>query len=710
MLNFKSPVKYLPGVGEVRAKQLAKLGITDVGGLLRHFPRAYQHRGNVRLLSEVAEGEVAAFVLTVRTQPVTRMVKNRMTITKFTAFDDSRTCVIVFFNQRYIGDIFGVGDTFRFWGKLTYDGGVATLISPAFEQVREDKPLPEFVPIYRLTANLSQKYLGGLTGAALERMNPSAYPELLPRRAYEEHGLCSPAEAYRFTHFPQTYSEFERGRNYFVFEELYIFALGLTRARRSRPTGGAPKLERVDPREFLAALPFELTGAQKRVINEIYADMTSESRRPMARLVSGDVGSGKTVCAAAAVYFTVKSGYQASLMAPTEILAAQHYADLSALFSRLSITVALLTGSTKPAEKKAIKEGLAAGSIDFVIGTHALLTDDVEFKNPALVITDEQHRFGVMQRARLAEKGHDLHVLVMSATPIPRTLAMIIYGDLDMSVVDELPPGRQKVGTYVVDESYRERLNRFIAKNVAEGGQVYIVCPTIEEQDEDDPGDDELGEGLTISDGGVVGFDFDGTRESEEHIKLKSAAGYAEKLRSEVFPGLRVGLIHGRMRGAEKDAVMRDFAAGNIDILVSTTVIEVGINVPNASLMIVENAERFGMAQLHQLRGRVGRGTRKSYCILVSDTKNEQSRKRLEVLHETSDGYKVAQADLDLRGPGDFLPRGSDSTRQHGELRFRFASLCSNMELLKSAFDLAASCEPTGAALEAVREWFDTKL
>lgn len=702
MLTFNSPVKQLPGVGEARAKLLFKLDITDTGSLLRHFPRAYQHRGNVRLLSEAADGEFAAFILTVRSQPVTKEVKNRMTVTKFSAADKSGAAVIVFFNQRYVGDIFGVGDTFRFWGKLTYDRGVPTLVSPAYEEVREGRPLPEFVPIYRLTSGLSQKYLGNLTRAALERIEPGSYPELLPKEAYEKLGLCRPAEAYRYIHFPQNYAELDRGRKYFVFEELYIFSLALTRARKERATGGAPPLGPVDPSEFLSALPFELTRAQKRVINEIYADMVSPARRPMARLVSGDVGSGKTICAAAAVYFAVKNGYQAMMMAPTEILAAQHYKDLSALFSRLGVSVALLTGSTKASEKKAIKEGLASGEIDFVIGTHALITDDVELKNPALVITDEQHRFGVMQRAKLASKGKNLHVLVMSATPIPRTLAMILYGDLDLSAIDELPPGRQKVDTYIVDESYRERLNAFISKNVKEGGQVYIVCPTIEEHEDDN----ELGEGLVIGEGGVVGFDFDGTREGD--TKLKSAVKYAEVLQNEVFPNFRVGLIHGKMRPAEKDAVMSEFAAGNIDILVSTTVIEVGINVPNASLMIVENAERFGLAQLHQLRGRVGRGTRKSYCILVSDTKNEQSKRRLQVLRETSDGYKVAEADLELRGPGDFFPRGDDgSPRQHGELRFRFASLWSDMELLKSALELASTCEPPPAALETVRGLFD---
>ena len=609
MLIFHSPVKNLPGVGDVRAKQLARLGISDAGGLLRHFPRAYQHRGDVRQLSEVPDGETAAFILTIRTQPVTKLVKNRMTITKFTAFDDTRTCVIVFFNQRYTGDIFHVGDVFRFWGRLTIDGGVASLSSPAFEQVKEDRPLPEFVPLYPLTAQLSQKYLGGLVNAALERVDAASYPDILPDEARQSEGLCGAAEAYRFVHFPVSYSELERGRSYFVFEELYVFALGMTRARRSRPEGCAPQLERVDSREFIAALPFALTGAQKRVINDIYSDMTSPRRIPMARLVSGDVGSGKTVCAAAAIYFTVRSGYQASLMAPTEILAAQHYADLSELFGRLGISSALLTGSTKTSDKKAIKAGLADGSIDFVIGTHALLTDDVEFKIPALMITDEQHRFGVMQRAKLAAKGEDLHVLVMSATPIPRTLALIIYGDLDVSVIDELPPGRQKVGTFAVDEGFRERLNGFIRKNVEDGGQVYVVCPAIEDTDYDlaeegEAEDGDPGEGLTISNGGVVGFDFDGTEGDTERIKLKSAVGYAKKLREEIFPDLRVGFIHGRLRAAEKDGIMRDFAAGNIDILVSTTVIEVGINVPNASLMVVENAERFGLSQLHQLRGR----------------------------------------------------------------------------------------------------------
>ncbi|MFA6948150.1 MAG: ATP-dependent DNA helicase RecG, partial [Eubacteriales bacterium] len=511
----------------------------------------------------------------------------------------------------------------------------------------------------------------------------------IPDDIIERNGLCPYAEALRSIHFPADMTSLERAKDYFIFEELYLFsaAVALSGGDKTANDGSAPHIDINTPAEdFYRALPFTLTEAQKRACGEILSDMSSGGT--MKRLVSGDVGSGKTVCAAAAVYFSAVNGFQSAMMAPTEILASQHYADLSPLLDKFGIKSALLTGASTPAQKKRIYAGLADGSVMFCVGTHALLSEGVRFEHLGLAVTDEQHRFGVRQRNLLARDNP--HVLVMSATPIPRTLAMILYGDLSVSAIDELPPGRQKVDTFVVGESYRARLNAFIEKQVREGHSVYIVCPSVEGvEDKDGDKDAHLPEGEIFS-------LFDDTADSS--LPLKNTRDYADTLRS-ALPDIKIGVLHGRMKNAEKDAVMQSFADGSIQVLVSTTVIEVGVNVPNATLMIVENAERFGLSQLHQLRGRVGRGEAKSYCVLVSDSQTETARSRLAVMKNNSNGFDIAKYDLEQRGPGDFFPKNGDA-RQHGALGLRLASLCDNMDTLTRASECARQTIAEDPSLE----------
>lgn len=737
---LNTPIRSFPGVGEKRAAAYNRIGITLASDLLRHFPRAYQHRGNIKSLAEARDGEICALILTVGTQPQGSMIKKGLTVTKFSAFDDSGKCTVVFFNQNYIRDVFHIGETFRFWGKVMRRGRGAELSSPQFEPCLPGRPLPEFVPLYPLSYPLTQKLIYSSVGLALNYAAESGIPEIIPEEVREKYSLTDASTAYKMIHRPLDYTQIEKARAYFAFEELYTFSLGLALTKNRRRQGSAHIMNRVPLDGFLSALPFKLTDAQNGCISDIIRDMCADIphntnkaasapavpenitnthdsaetqttdiehvsincvvsadkynapvseknagtayniRPPMSRLVSGDVGSGKTAVAAAAIYICIKNGFQAALMAPTEILAEQHYRELSPLFSFLGYDCALLTGSTPAKSKREIKQALSDGSLPFVIGTHALLTADVIFKNPGLVITDEQHRFGVMQRATLASRsgsGYDPHVLVMSATPIPRTLALILYGDLDVSTIDTLPPGRQKVDTYCVGESYRKRLNAFIRKNVEQGGQVYIVCPTVEKKS--DPDEEELNVA-----GEIITFDFD-----DGAPPLKSAVQYAGELQSKIFPDLRTAFLHGKMKPAEKDKIMRSFACGEIDILVSTTVIEVGVNVPNASLMIVENAERFGLSQLHQLRGRVGRGSRKSYCILVSDAKGENAKERMKVMCATNNGFEIANKDLELRGPGDFIPSGDGTARQSGSFSLTVASLCTDVTLLQKAYEEA---------------------
>lgn len=661
----------MKGVGEARAKALSKLGIRTVGQLLYHFPRGYEFRGNVKNLSEARNGETASFILTAATDVHNASIKRGMTVSKFRAFDGTASCEVTYFNQPYIKDSIVKGGEYRFFGKLTVSGNKRLLSSPSCEPVIEGRELPPLVPLYPLTSGITQKLISKLVSAALSELSDDI-PEPLPKSVREENCLCQISTALRSIHNPADFEQLERAKRRLIFEELYLFAKGSSKKRIKNKT--APELKDGDVSPLINLLPFSLTGAQSRCIGEISEDLSSGV--PMRRLMSGDVGSGKTAVAAAAMYIAVKNGYQAALMAPTEILAVQHYNELSELFARLGIKCGLLTGSVKGKARKKLISELKSGELSAVIGTHALISEDVEFANLALAICDEQHRFGVSQRDALVLKGGGdrCHSLNMSATPIPRTLAMFLYGDLDMSKLDELPPGRQQVKTFIVDESYRERLNGFIMKQKAEGHQTYVVCPRVEEAD---------GGEVTQEDIRLFDFGYDINEILSAADKTKAATSWYEVLCRDL-PGLKIGCVHGKMPAAEKDAVMDAFSKGELDLLISTTVIEVGVNVPNATLMIVENAERFGLSQLHQLRGRVGRGKDKAYCILVSGAKASVNS-RLEVMRTTYDGYKIAEYDLAERGPGDFFKAVDEDVRQHGELRFRLANLCEDIELFDRA-------------------------
>ncbi len=700
---FHSEIGTLHGIGVKRAEAFKRLGVYTVGDLLRHFPRAYQNRGHVRLLSEGIEGESCSYLLTIGTQPRTATLKNRKVITKFRAFDESGTVEITYFNSRFLENCFRVGETHRFWGKLLRTGNRYTMAAPLHEVYVEEGSLPDFTPVYPAGAGLSQGLITEAVEEILARFASCGIPELLPETLRRELFLPSVMAAYRAIHRPRSMEELEAARRYFAAEETYLFALALATTKHRKRSGIPPAMKAVDMTALTNALGFSLTGAQKRSIDEIYHDMVG-AELPMSRLLSGDVGSGKTAVAAAALYVAMKNGYQGALMAPTEILAAQHYETLGELFGKMGFRVGLLLGSSTAATKRNLRRMAEECEIDLLIGTHSLLTEDTAFARLGLVITDEQHRFGVAQRAGLGKvnrEGKTPHVLVMSATPIPRTLALILYGELSLSMLDELPPGRQRVDTFTVDESNRARLNGFIKKQVREGGQVYIVCPAVEQKDEDMEGD-------------LIRFAPDGSAEmSFDRPKLTSAVEYRDRLAAEIFPKYEIGLVHGRMKGAEKDAVMKRFAGGEIPILVSTTVIEVGVNVPNASLMIVENAERFGLAQLHQLRGRVGRGSRKAYCVLVSAGGGELAKERLSVMKTTYDGYKIAEYDLKLRGPGDYFPGRNGNARQHGSFGGMMAA---DMDMLKRAMgeaervlneDPSLTAEENRFAAEAVRAFFE---
>lgn len=676
---FAAPITKLKGIGSVRAAAYGRLGIHTVGDLLFDFPRAYENRGNIERLADITDIEAKhAVVLTVATEPRSvRLRSRRMSFLKFRAYDDSGVAEVTFFNQDFLANKFPLGSTFRFWGKVEKAGKRYTLSSPAFEPWFEDRPLRDLLPVYRLTEGISQKQISDSIATA-QALCGYEIPDFLPNEIRMANGLCTLNFAICNIHCPESFASLAAAKKRLIFDEFFNFALGISMTRERIAEGGAPPCVNGDTRDLERCLPYSLTGAQRRAINEIASDMAKSV--PMSRILVGDVGCGKTVCAAAAIFIAVRNGRQAALMAPTEILARQHYSELSELFSRLGISCELLVGATSAAKKGKIRDGLSSGTLDVVIGTQALLSDGVEFRSPGLVVTDEQHRFGVAQRATLAGKSGHAHMLVMSATPIPRSLALALYGDLAMTVIDEMPPGRQRVDTFAVDESYRERLDAFIRKNVDSGGQVYIVCPAVEER-ECEGGEVELNELTEI---GVV---------RSPVPPLKAAVPYAEEVAAK-FPEYASAFVHGKMKSRDKDAVMRGFAEGKIRILISTTVIEVGVNVPDACLMIVENAERFGLSQLHQLRGRVGRGTRKSYCVLVyggSDINDcpETARARLNTMKSTYDGFAIAEKDLLMRGPGDFLRGGDDTVRQHGGVRFRLADLCDDAELLKSAFAAA---------------------
>lgn len=644
--SLKTEVTALKGVGPVRARALSKLGISTLGDFVRFYPRAYEDRTLFVPIAQARPGQSVCVTAMVAAPPRIYRARTGRELVKVRAADGSGVLEITFFNRVSVKNQLVPGKAYIFFGEVTGSDHRPEMINPLFEPADKPQATGRIVPIYPLSAGLTQTFLASCVRRALRALGDTP-PDPLPPEVRQEYGLCSLRYALENIHFPSSPKALEIARRRLVFEELFLFSAALAWLRRGRSAARGRAFGEHDLEEFYSRLPFTLTNAQKRAIQEAVADM----RRgvPMSRLVQGDVGSGKTVVAAACCWYAWKSGCQSAFMAPTEILASQHEKTLIRLLEPHGVHVALLTGSLPARRKRTVLEQIQLGEVDVVVGTHALISEGVTFFDLGLVITDEQHRFGVAQRSALSRKGEHPHVLVMSATPIPRTLALILYGDLDISIIDELPPGRTPVATYVVGERMRERIYKFVRKLVSEGRQVYIVCPMVEESESMD-------------------------------TDLKSVTEYARHLQNEVFPDLSVGLVHGKLRPAEKDAVMGAFAAGKIDILVATTVIEVGVDVPNATLMIVENADRFGLSQLHQLRGRVGRGPHQSYCILFEGGGGEVARERLKIFTETNDGFKIAEEDLRLRGPGDFF-----GSRQHGLPMLRIASLITDMETLSEA-------------------------
>ena len=646
MADLNTDVRYIKGIGEAKAKALGKLGIFTLGDLIGWFPRRYEDRRETRPISSLIPGETACVAAMIASEPKVSHIRKGMDLVKVRAVDDTGALDVTFFNQSWLKDQLRVGETYIFYGRAEGSLLRKTMAGPVVEPEGRREFTGRIVPVYPLTAGVSQLLLSRAIRQGLDEC-ADILPDCLPDSVRQTHGLCRVNYAYENIHFPESPEALDIARRRLAFEELFFFAIGLKLLRSRRETVSVEPFRPVDMAPFYDALPFILTGAQRRCVDEAIADMTAG--KPMNRLCQGDVGSGKTMVAAACVYFCVKNGRQAALMAPTELLAEQHYRGLAPLLEQLGLRCALLTGSTPAKTKRSVTAQLASGELDFAIGTHALISGGVAYANLGLVVTDEQHRFGVAQRTALAEKGEHPNTLVMSATPIPRTLALILYGDLDVSVIDQLPPGRKPIETYAVTSAYYPRLYAFIRKQVEAGRQVYIVCPMVSENDD-------------LPD------------------ERKAVTEYAQKLQSEIFPDLRVAYVHGKMKSREKDTVMSAFAAGETNILVSTTVIEVGVDVPNASLMVVENAERFGLSQLHQLRGRVGRGQHQSYCVLVSDNKNDETRQRLRAMTKTADGFKIAEEDLRLRGPGDFF-----GLRQHGLPGLRVADIGCDTRLLTEA-------------------------
>lgn len=654
-LTLESGLRELPGIGDARAARLAKLGLATVGDLLGYYPRGYEDRTKISTIAAAPEEAPVCVAALVAETPRVSRIRKGLELVKVKAADETAVMTVTFFNQAYVREALRQGETYIFYGKVERQGRQRQMTNPVFEREGAARFTGCIMPVYPLTAGISNNLLAGLARRCVDAC-AGQVPELLPEEVRLGHSLAQVEFSCRNIHFPESWEALELARRRLIFEEFFLLSCGMSLLRTGRDRGAGPAVEHRDLTPFLSLLPFSFTGAQRRAVDEAAADMSSG--RPMNRLVQGDVGSGKTAVAAACAWLAWRGGWQSAMMAPTEILAEQHFRSLSALLSPAGMKVGLLTGSMRAAEKRKARAALAAGEVDLMVGTHALLSEGVEFQKLGLVITDEQHRFGVAQRAALAAKaegGLRPHVLVMSATPIPRTLALIVYGDLDVSVIDELPPGRTPVETFVVGEDKRQRMYGFVRRLVAEGRQAYIVCPAVEENPE---GEDAPG-GLA---------------------DLKAVTTYAETLKTQVFPDLRVAFVHGKMKPKEKDAVMSAFSAGDVDVLVSTTVIEVGVDVPNAALMIVENAERFGLSQLHQLRGRVGRGKHKSYCVLMTATRSQDSRARLKALASTTDGFKIAEEDLKLRGPGDFF-----GSRQHGLPQLHIADLAGDVRVLKEA-------------------------
>lgn len=650
MLDLNKDVKYVKTVGPNRVKLLNKLNIYTLKDLIEYYPRDYEDRSKPKNLYECIDGE-EVLIEAMATGRINEMHKGRMTISRLIVKDQTGTCYITWFNQGYLRDKFQPGRMYRFFGKISNKNGRLEMNSPVYDEIDQSKNTGKIIPIYPLTFELKQNTLRRIIENGLLEVK-GQLPETLPEYILKENNLWDINNTIERIHFPIEFSDFNKARERLVFEELLTMQLALLKLKNNyeHETDGIQFSKDVHMSNVINMLPFRLTKAQLRVLEEIDRDM--ESNKPMNRLLQGDVGSGKTVVAMIAAYKAVKSGYQATIMAPTAILASQHLESFKGILDEFGIRTELLISNVTKKKKAEILEKLQSGEIDVLIGTHAILEENVVFKNLGLVVTDEQHRFGVKQRSTIAAKGQNPDIIAMSATPIPRTLALILYGDLDISIIDELPPNRKKIETFAVRKNMEERVNNFIKKQIAEGRQAYIVCPLVEENE-----------------------DMEG---------LQSVVELAEKYQKETFSEYKVAYLHGKMKPKEKDEIMQRFKDGEIQILIATTVIEVGVNVPNASIMVVENAERFGLAQLHQLRGRVGRGEYQSYCILKYEGNGETIRQRMKVMCDTNDGFIISEKDLELRGSGDFF-----GTEQHGLPEFKIANLFEDMAVLKKVQGLA---------------------
>lgn len=640
-------IQYLKGVGPNRAAKLNKLNIFNVEDLLNYFPVKYEDRRTIKNINELSDNLKCLLKIKIFSKPTKNRLKKNMSIIKAIGKDETGFITITFFNQDFLMDKLLEGEAYYVFGVAKAAYGKFEMINPEIELCQNDWKANKVTPIYGLTYGLTNNELTKLMKLALETYY-NKIENVLPNEISEEYKLISRKNAIKNLHFPENGRKYTLGKRTIAYEKLLIMQLGLFNIKSSlRDDSPGYEIKNTELSDkLIGSIPYKLTNAQLKVIEEIKNDMSLS--KPMNRLVQGDVGSGKTVVAIYALLTAVNSGYQASMMAPTEILAMQHFDTINEYLSMadIHINVEFLSGSTKPKDKKEILEKLKIGEVDIIVGTHALIEDNVEFKNIGLVITDEQHRFGVRQRGKLSNKGNNTDILVMTATPIPRTLALMFYGDLDISVIDEMPPGRQKIITNIVKSSDKEKTYEFIKKQIDEGRQVYIVAPLVDES---------------------------------ENLELNSATEIFEELKSTYFSNYNLGLLHGKMANAEKEKVINKFYEGKINVLVSTTVIEVGVNVPNATIMLVLNAERFGLAQLHQLRGRVGRGKYQSYCILINESKTKRAAERMNILRSTNNGFIIAEEDLKIRGPGDFF-----GSRQHGLSKYDIQNIVNDVEIVQN--------------------------
>jgi len=660
MVDLLKDAKYIKGVGPNRIKQLNKLDIFTLKDVITYYPRGYEDRGLKKNIADLVDGE-EAFIEAICVSKMSEVrIRKNMVIYKLIVRDDTATCILTWFNTFYLKSKFKVGETYRFFGKVKRKINQIEMMTPTFDEENGNKNTGRIIPIYPSTYDLSQNNLRKIIENGLAEVE--SLKETLPEYLIKEYNLMDINRAIKQIHFPDNFKNYSEARKRLVFEELLIMQLALLsfKSNYDKSKEGIEFSKEAKMSDLINSLPFKLTNAQIRVLEEIDKDM--ESKISMNRLLQGDVGSGKTAVAMTAAYKAVKSKYQVAVMVPTAILAKQHYENFKNMLNQFEINCELLVSGTPKKEKEQILERLKNGQIDIIIGTHALLQENVEFKNLGLVITDEQHRFGVRQRGIINSKGKNPDILVMSATPIPRTLALILYGDLDISIIDELPPNRQKIDTFAVTPSKEERVNNFIKTQINEGRQAYIVCPLVEETDE---------------------------------IDAKAVLEITEKYKNETFSEYNVEYLHGKMNKKEKERIMQEFKDKKIDILISTTVIEVGVDVPNATMMVIENAERFGLATLHQLRGRVGRGKYKSYCILKYKGNGENTRERMKIMVETNDGFKISEKDLELRGSGEFF-----GTKQHGIPEFKIANLFQDIDMLKNVQSLAIKIINQDANLE----------